>query len=498
MILTPSSSKSTVHKNPCFSDSLLYIHARWFSSPPYGQSVSRPFSTRTMSSCSSESPPPTLRTVTISYSPQTDKNIDLSAKIEEGFGPNGLGILSISDLLACLPEDVKKELEDPNSSYILKGSFYANPIFDTPTTDESLVQRYPSYCGSNIWPDRALPELEVAFKALGKLILDVGLMVAYHCDRYGNNTTSKAAREGSSRIQQQGADRWVGRWVDRLVNRVSRGMKMHEDEGLEQILLRSRCHKDRLLCYFPSLQRIAMEEIEDEFLMGHKVKEIKKAGKWHENVFTQNGESMSSWCGWHTDHGSLTGLTRGMFMRDAVELPCPDSAAGLYIKTRNDQIVVFGEDEIAYQIGETTEILSRGHLCATPHCVRAPKGEEASGIERSTFALFMQPDCDGGGDGSGGMWHWDEKLNFPEVVHIHQESLLGEEEERLCNGRVGKRVVVGRGSLVWEGGIVKDGGEGLDADKGGCLKKGLISSYGSLTFGEYTEKLLDKYYHLKA
>ncbi|KAI7987065.1 hypothetical protein LOK49_LG13G00454 [Camellia lanceoleosa] len=406
MILTPSSSKSTVHKNHCFSDSLLYIPARWFSSPLYDQSVSRPFSTPKMSSCSSESPPPTLRTVTISYSHLKDKNVDLSAKIEEGFGPNGLGILSISDVpeysslrqnllrlsprLACLPEDVKKELEDPNSRYnfgwshgkeklesgkpdILKGSFYANPIFDRPTTDESLVQRYPSYCGSNIWPDRALPELEVAFKALGKLILDVGLMVAYHCDRY-----------------------------------VSRGMKMHEDEGLEQILLRSRCHKGRLLYYFPSLQ----------------------------SVFTQNGESMSSWCGWHTDHGSLTGLTCGMFMRDAVELPCPDSAAGLYIKTRNDQIVkvVFGEDEIAYQIGETTEILSRGHLCATPHCVRAPKGEEASGIERSTFALFMQPD-------------WDEKLNFPEVVHIHQE---------------------------------------------------LISSYGSLTFGEYTEKLLDKYYHLKA
>lgn len=32
--------------------------------------------------------------------------------------------------------------------------------------------------------------------------------------------------------------------------------------------------------------------------------------------------------------------------------------------------VVFGEDEIAYQIGETTQILSRGFLCATPHCVR--------------------------------------------------------------------------------------------------------------------------------
>ncbi|CAL5443109.1 unnamed protein product [Camellia sinensis] len=343
---------------------------------------------------------------------------------------------------------------------ILKGSFYANPIFDTPTTDESLVQRYPSYCGSNIWPDRALPELEVAFKALGKLILDVGLMVAYHCDRYARRR-ERVAAEYNSRG----------------------GMKMHEDEGLEQILLRSRCHK----VFIPKMVSLCHLGVGGTLIM----------------VPSQR-------------------LTRGMFMRDAVELPCPDSAAGLYIKTRNDQIVkvVFGEDEIAYQIGETTEILSRGHLCATPHCVRAPKGEEASGIERSTFALFMQPDCrperlevvnaiavpqlgvvdgadgdgppvvtgseelpnsknqdvvnfvgcisdgggDGSGDGSGGMvevvvvW-WDggggggsivaldEKLNFPEVVHIHQE---------------------------------------------------LISSYGSLTFGEYTEKLLDKYYHLKA
>ncbi|XP_057466626.1 uncharacterized protein LOC130756163 [Actinidia eriantha] len=357
-------------------------------------------------SCSGTTAPLTLRTVSIPFSDLHDKNIDLSPKIEEGFGPNGLGILTVSDVpgysllrqnllrlstrLASLPEDVKKELEDPNSRYnfgwshgkeklesgkpdILKGSFYANPILDIPTTDASLVQRYPSYCGSNIWPDKALPELELAFKALGKLILDVGLMLAYHCDLY-----------------------------------VSRVTRMHENEGLELILLRSRCHKGRLLYYIPSLQSFG----------------------------TQDGDSMSSWCGWHTDHGSLTGLTCGMFMRDAVEIPCPDSAAGLYIKTRTDQIVkvVFGEDEIAYQIGETTEILSRGHLCATPHCVRAPKGKEASGLERSTFALFMQPD-------------WDEKLNFPEEAHIHQE---------------------------------------------------LISSNESLTFGEYTEKLLDKYYHLKA
>ncbi|KAK2978229.1 hypothetical protein RJ640_024262, partial [Escallonia rubra] len=330
-------------------------------------------------SCSSEAPP-ALRTVTISYAQLQDKNADLSAKIEEGFGPNGLGILSITDVpgycsarqtllhlsprLASLPEEVKKEIEDPHSRYnfgwshgkeklesgkpdMLKGSFYANPILDVPTTEESLISRYPSYCGQNIWPSHALPELEVAFKALGKLILEVGLMVAYHCDRY-----------------------------------VSKEMKMHEDKGLEQMLLRSRCHKGRLLYYFPMQQ----------------------------SNCSQDGDSLSSWCGWHTDHGSLTGLTCGMFLRNTVEMPCSDSAAGLYIKTRTGQIVkvVYGEDEIAYQIGETTEIMSRGHLCATPHCVRAPRGEEAFGLDRSTFALFMQPD-------------WDEKLNFPDVVHIHNE-----------------------------------------------------------------------------
>ncbi|KAI5389475.1 hypothetical protein KIW84_074946 [Lathyrus oleraceus] len=253
----------------------------------------------------------------------TDKDYDLSLKIEQGFGPDGLGILSVTDVpgysslrrnllhlapkLANLPKEVKDDLEDPNS-------------------------RYPSYCGSNVWPRSTLPELELAFKALGKLIFDVGLMVAYHCDQYGDN-------------------------------------------------------------------------------------------------------SMSSWCGWHTDNGSLTGLTCAIFTRDGEEIPCPDSAAGLYIRTRNDQIVkvVYGVDNIAYQIGETAEILSGGILRATPHCVQAPKGKESSGVERSTFALFMQPD-------------WDEKLSFPEEVHIHKE---------------------------------------------------LIPSNASLTYGEYSEMVLGKYYDKK-
>ncbi|GJN15166.1 hypothetical protein PR202_gb02059 [Eleusine coracana subsp. coracana] len=233
--------------------------------------------------------PPSVRTVTIPFADLKERDKDLSGKIEEGLGPRGLGIISIADvpefpelrkrllrlaprhvvvvLIAKLPEDVKKELEDPESRYnfgwshgkeklesgkldTFKGSFYANPVLDVPTTDDVLVSRYPSYCRPNIWPTDHLPELETAFKALGKLILEVGLMLAHHCDLYG--------------------------------------------------------------------------------------------------------------------------LTCGLFTKDSLEIPCPDTAAGLYIQTRDNRVVkaVFEEDELAYQIGETTEILSGGHLCATPHCVQ--------------------------------------------------------------------------------------------------------------------------------
>lgn len=165
-----------------------------------------------------QQPPPAVRTVAIPYADLKERGKDLSASIEAGFGPDGLGIVSVSGVpsypelrkqllrlaprVANLPDDVKKELEDVESRYhigwsygkvrlesgepdTLKGSFYANPIFDIPTANGVLVSRYPSYCRPNMWPSNHLPELEVAFKALGRLMLEVGLMLAHHCDRYG-------------------------------------------------------------------------------------------------------------------------------------------------------------------------------------------------------------------------------------------------------------------------------------------------------------------------
>jgi len=235
-----------------------------------------------------------------------------------------------------------------------KGSFYANPIVDIPTTDEALIKRYLSYCRPNLWPRDTLPELEP----------------------------------------------------------VSKQSPLNEVHNLEVMLGRSLCHKGRLLHYFPAVQSDQAQTI----------------------------DGIASWCGWHTDHGSLTGLTCAMYMKDGSQLACPDNTAGLYIKTRSSAVVkaIYGEHDIAYQVGEATEILSKGLFHATPHCVKTPRGDKAHGVERNTFALFMQP-------------NWNEPFyNLDSISRLHEE-----------------------------------------------IELQLTKSNGSMTFGDYSELVLNKYYGLR-
>lgn len=70
-----------------------------------------------------------------------------------------------------------------------------------------------------------------------------------------------------------------------------------------------------------------------------------------------------------------------------------DAQAGLLAKNRFADIVKVGMDPkcLAFQIGETAQIVSGGIVEATPHCV--VRGEKAAkeNINRNTFALFMAP-----------------------------------------------------------------------------------------------------------
>ncbi|KAF7792480.1 hypothetical protein EIP86_003521 [Pleurotus ostreatoroseus] len=109
-------------------------------------------------------------------------------------------------------------------------------------------------------------------------------------------------------------------------------------------------------------------------------------------------EPVDSWCGFHKDHGLLTGLCSAMYLQQQPHGPpsvvnAPSSSSGLYIRTRGGELtkVSIPIDCLAFQTGEALELATAGKLRATPHCVRVGSAPGADRISRETFALFMQP-----------------------------------------------------------------------------------------------------------
>jgi isopenicillin N synthase-like dioxygenase len=144
----------------------------------------------------------------------TSKGPDVLVMLEQALGKDGLGVIAVSNIpeyaklrkallplasmLAQFPKQTQEKWEDAASSYNVgwslgkesladgstdtkKGSFYANPLHDRPTDDEGLMKEYPSYARPNIWPDEDVPELEPAFKALGRVMYDVGMLLLTKC-----------------------------------------------------------------------------------------------------------------------------------------------------------------------------------------------------------------------------------------------------------------------------------------------------------------------------
>lgn len=316
------------------------------------------------------------KVVELDYNDLINDKIDLSKEIEEAYGFNGIGALTVknvpnyvearrkllplSNKFASLPNEVKDKYVHKDSYYafgwshgkeclqgvpdLSKGSYYANPQYDKPSDDEELIKKYPSFLHPNIWPTEDMPELESAFKELGNIIVETGKLIAKQCDKY----------------------------VRSRCNTIN--------NGLENVINTSLCCKARLLHYFPITESAAQ-------------------------VAQQNFSSteFSSWCGWHNDHGSLTGLTCAMYLdENGNEVDNTDPDAGLYIRNRKSQLirVKIPKDNVAFQIGETAQVHSGGFLQATPHAVR---GSKVPNVSRNTFAVFMEP-------------NWSEPMNCPDGV----------------------------------------------------------------------------------
>lgn len=307
------------------------------------------------------------RVVTLNYEDlQPGASAAAQARVRDGikdaYGPQGLGLLLVKGVpefaalrsrllplgarFASLPEQTRLKYEHKASSYgvgwvhgkemfkgvpdLLKGSYKSNPQYNAPTDDAQLIAKYPQYMQRNIWPTEELPELEEAFMQLGQLMVRVGTSVARGCDSY---VASQLPPE------------------------------VYKPTTLQDVLTESRTCKARLLNYFP----------QTESTMGRE------------------------WCGWHNDHGALTALTSAMYTdeRTGQQVGAPDNRAGLMVADRKGATpikIAIPADQIAYQIGESAQVLTGGYLRATPHMVRGPAPSSSfAGIHRTTFAVFMQP-----------------------------------------------------------------------------------------------------------
>lgn len=316
---------------------------------------------------------------------------DVSDSITAAFGADGLGICAVQGIpkfgelrMQCLPlankfanlsEAVKEKYVHEGSSFqfgwshgkekfagapdFLKGSYYNNPVHDRPFEDEAVIKAYPTFAHPNIWPDKDLPELAPAFKSLGGLCVDVGALLAKHCDAY-----------------------------------VHARMPSYPKTHLYDVVTKSRVHKGRLLHYFP---RFEADILKDEAKAKAAGAAPAASTAVTDSKSTPTEDELGSWCGWHNDHGSLTALVASMYIDSATGkvVANADPRAGLWIRSRKGELVQasFPADCMGFQMGETQQVHSGGLLQATPHCVLASHGKGAcSGVSRETLAVFMEPE----------------------------------------------------------------------------------------------------------
>lgn len=189
----------------------------------------------------------------------------------------------------------------------------------------------------NVWSSHSTCSLlENSFKKVGSYINTIALSIARHCDDFVKETLGTNATFSS----------------------------------LEKSLKSSRAAKGRLLNYFP-------------------------AGP-HTSTNPTSTASDEMWCGYHNDHGTLTGLISGQFYDASTQHPISAAShpsAGLYVCRRDRTVserISIPPECIAFQIGEAGQIATGGLLRATPHAVRMPSGNVAN-LSRATLAVFLQP-----------------------------------------------------------------------------------------------------------
>jgi isopenicillin N synthase-like dioxygenase len=302
-----------------------------------------------------------LDVVTFTYDEIKDSNNDLSEKIKEAFGPEGYGIcivqgvpgyveararlLPLAPRLADLPKEKLEKYEFPKSYYAIGWSHGKEKFSGIRDYSKGSFYANPQY--DNIYPE-------------GYEVQDGDVFAPNVWPKEELPELEGAFKDLGCLIVSTGV--LLSRHID---DYIKKEVPTFEKGKIEDIITQSKCCKARLLHYFPS---------------------------------NDEKDADNDWCGWHNDHGTLTGLCSAMYFdREGHEIDFKDPESGLFIQKRSDEVkkAAIPKDCLAFQIGESTQIHSGGRVQATPHAViRGPK-LIGTGICRDTFAVFMQPNKEG-------------------------------------------------------------------------------------------------------
>ncbi|KAL8889854.1 MAG: hypothetical protein Q9215_002946 [Flavoplaca cf. flavocitrina] len=245
-----------------------------------------------------------------------------------------------------------------------KGSFYVNCDFyhgvEHSAHAVNAYSDYPELSASNVWPpEDLLPGFRQCFEELCSLVIDTAVLVARACDRYAT-------------LEIDG----------------------YEPGYLERVVRTSTTTKARLLHYYPLQVDAGVHQ------------PTPSDGK-----LDHGEQDLDTWCTTHIDHGCLTGLTSAVYIDESAHPPtlasyqdtslpptplpllpdAPDPDSGLYIRSRTGVVikVEIPPDCLAFQTGETLQLITGGKFQAVPHFVRG--SVNAGQVARNTLAVFTQP-----------------------------------------------------------------------------------------------------------
>lgn len=184
---------------------------------------------------------------------------------------------------------------------------------------------------------------------------------------------------------------------------------------LEQSLLESQTAKGRLIHYHSTLDNTVLREAVAKRESSKRQSNHKRSQQEQKEVNNGTRRSELGICGtqllwqqWHYDYGVFTVLTDPLFVLSsksqenmgkaqfalACDQECTSPSGHTYLQifdpTKNKlRMVKSSPESFIIQVGESADILSKGRLCSTLHCVCKP--EKWENLSRDTFVVFLQP-----------------------------------------------------------------------------------------------------------